>query len=184
MKYANPGPVGLMGFALTTWMLSLVNAGFYAGSSVPIVLALAFSFGGTAQFIAGLLEYPRGNTFGFLAFCGYGCFWWSFALFVRFFAAGTPAGTVGWYLAIWGAFTFVLLIASLRLSRAVQLIFLALTITFALLAAGEFAESAAIHRLGGYFGLITALLAFYLAAAEVINEVHGRAVLPVGPPRA
>ena len=87
MKLANPAPLGLTGFALTTWMLSMVNAGWFAGTSVPLVLASAFAFGGTAQFAAGLMEMPRGNTFGFVAFCGYGAFWWTFALFVQFFAA-------------------------------------------------------------------------------------------------
>jgi len=181
MKYANPGPIGLMGFALTTWLLSLVNAGFYTGASVPMVLAMAFAFGGSAQFAAGLLEYPRGNTFGFVAFCGYGAFWWSFALFVKFFATGVPGGFVGWYLALWGAFTLMLLFAAGRSSRAVQAIFVALTITFALLSAGAFTGGASLTVIGGYFGLLTAFLAFYLAAAEVINEGNGKVILPVGP---
>ena len=181
MKYANPGPIGLMGFALTTWLLSLVNAGFYTGASVPMVLAMAFAFGGSAQFAAGLLEYPRGNTFGFVAFCGYGAFWWSFALFVKFFATGVPGGFVGWYLALWGAFTLMLLFAAGRSSRAVQAIFVALTITFALLSAGAFTGGASLTVIGGYFVLLTAFLAFYLAAAEVINEGNGKVILPVGP---
>ena len=181
MKYANPGPIGLMGFALTTWLLSLVNAGFYTGASVPMVLAMAFAFGGSAQFAAGLLEYPRGNTFGFVAFCGYGAFWWSFALFAKFFATGVPGGFVGWYLALWGAFTLMLLFAAGRSSRAVQAIFVALTITFALLSAGAFTGGASLTVIGGYFGLLTAFLAFYLAAAEVINEGNGKVILPVGP---
>ena len=90
MKLANPAPLGLTGFALTTWMLSMVNAGWFTGASVPLVLASAFAFGGTAQFVAGLMEMPRGNTFGFVAFCSYGAFWWSFALFVQFFATNVP----------------------------------------------------------------------------------------------
>ena len=181
MKLANPAPIGLLGFALTTWLLSLVNAGFYGGTSVPMVLAMAFAFGGTAQFIAGLLEYPRGNIFGFVAFCGYGSFWWSFALFVKFFAVGVPGGFVGWYLALWGIFTLMLLLATGRSSRAVQAVFVALTITFALLSAGAFSGNPTLTVFGGYFGLLTAFLAFYLAAAEVINESSGKTVLPVGP---
>ena len=90
MKLANPAPLGLSGFALTTWMLSMVNAGWFEGAAVPLVLASAFAFGGTAQFFAGLMEMPRGNTFGFVAFCSYGAFWWTFALFVQFFQAGVP----------------------------------------------------------------------------------------------
>lgn len=181
MKLANPAPLGLAGFALTTWMLSLVNAGLFTGAAVPMVLAIAFAYGGTAQFFAGLLEFPRGNTFGFVAFCSYGAFWWSFALFVEFFAAKVPAGFVGWYLFMWGVFTFYMWIGTLRLNRAVQLIFLVLWITFLCLAVGEWTGSALIHELGGYLGLVTAILAFYLSAAEVINETRNRTVLPVGP---
>ncbi len=180
MKLANPAPLGLAGFALTTWMLSLVNAGFYTGTSVPMVLALAFAFGGTAQFCAGLLEFPRGNTFGFVAFCAYGAFWWSFALFVKFFATGVPAGTVAWYLFMWGVFTSYMFIATLKLNRVLQLIFLALLITFFVLAAGDWTGNPTLHQAGGYLGLLTAALAFYLSAAEVINETHGATVLPIG----
>jgi uncharacterized protein len=181
-KLANPAPLGLTGFALTTWMLSMVNAGWYTGAGVPLVLASAFAFGGTAQFAAGLMEMPRGNTFGFVAFCAYGAFWWSFALLVLFFAANVPPGFIGWWLLMWGVFTFYMWIASLALNRAVQLVFLALWITFLLLGVGDLTGMAGLHQAGGYTGLLTAALAFYLAAAEVINETHGREVLPVGAP--
>ena len=183
-KLANPAPLGLTGFALTTWMLSLVNAGFFTGSSVPLVLASAFAFGGTAQFAAGLMEMPRGNTFGCVAFCSYGAFWWTFALFVHFFSAGVSGEFVAWWLAMWGVFTFFMWIGSLALPRALQMVFLALWITFALLAAGDFTGLEAVKHAGGYVGLVTAILAFYLAAAEVINETHGREVLPVGAPKS
>lgn len=178
-KLGNPAPLGLVGFALTTWMLSMVNAGWYTDASVPMVLALAFAFGGTAQFVAGVLELPKGNTFGFVAFCSYGAFWWSFALFVEFFAAHVPAAFVGWYLFMWGVFTFYMWIGSLALTRAVSYVFLALWITFVLLAIGAWGIGAA-HVIGGYAGLVTAVLAFYVSAAEVINETHGRVVLPLG----
>ncbi len=180
MKLANPAPLGLTGFALTTWMLSMVNAGWYTGAGVPLVLASAFAFGGTAQFFAGLMEMATGNTFGFVAFCSYGAFWWTFALFVHFFAAGVPGDFVGWWLLMWGVFTFYMWIASLALNRAVMLIFLALWITFALLGCGDLFGIPQLDKLGGYGGLVTAVLAFYLAAAEVINETHGRSVLPIG----
>jgi succinate-acetate transporter protein len=183
-KLANPAPLGLTGFALTTWMLSMVNAGWYGGASVPLVLASAFAFGGTAQFAAGLMEMPRGNTFGFVAFCSYGAFWWSFALLVLFFAATVPPGFIGWWLVMWGVFTFYMWIASLALNRAVQLVFLALWITFFLLGVGDLTGMVGLHQAGGYTGLLTAALAFYLAAAEVINETHGREVLPIGAPAA
>jgi succinate-acetate transporter protein len=182
MKIANPAPLGLTGFALTTWMLSMVNAGWFTGASVPLVLASAFAFGGTAQFAAGLMEMPRGNTFGFVAFCAYGAFWWSFALLVQFYAASVPPGFVGWWLLMWGVFTFYMWVASLALNRALQLVFLALWITFFLLGSADLFTIPALRQAGGYMGLVTAALAFYLAAAEVINETHGHSVLPIGAP--
>ncbi len=180
MKLANPAPLGLFGFALTTWLLSLVNAGFLPAASVSLVLALAFAYGGTAQFAAGLLEIPRGNTFGFVAFCSYGAFWWSFALFVEFFAKDVPGAAVGWYLILWGVFTFAMWIATFALNRALFLIFLALWITFLLLGLAPLTGHASLTVYGGYGGLITAFLAAYLGAAEVINEAHGKTVLPIG----
>ncbi|MDD2705848.1 MAG: acetate uptake transporter [Acidocella sp.] len=184
MKLANPAPLGLFGFALTTWLLSLVNAGFLAGTSIPIVLAMAFAFGGTAQFCAGLMEMAKGNTFGFVAFCSYGAFWWTFALFVKFFAAGVPAEAVGWYLLAWGAFTFAMWIGTFALNRALFLIFLVLWPTFLALACANLFGIASLGTIGGYGGLVTALLAFYLGAAEIINEAHGHTVLPIGAPSA
>jgi succinate-acetate transporter protein len=180
MKLANPAPLGLFGFALTTWLLSMVNAGLLPGTTVPLVLAMAFAFGGTAQFAAGLMEMTKGNTFGFTAFCSYGAFWWSFALFVQFFAANVTAPAVGWYLLIWGAFTFFMWIGTFALNRALFLIFLALWVTFVLLALGNLLAMPVCGKLGGYGGLITAILAFYLGAAEIINETHGKTVLPIG----
>ncbi len=184
MKLANPAPLGLCGFALTTWMLSMVNAGWFTGTSVPLVLASAFAFGGAAQFAAGLMEMPRGNTFGFVAFCAYGAFWWSFALLVQFYAATVPPAFIGWWLVMWGVFTTIMYLASLALNRALQMIFLALLVTFYLLGLSDLFAMPALHQLGGYMGLVTAVLAFYLAAAEVINETHGRTVLPIGLPTA
>jgi uncharacterized protein len=184
MKLANPAPLGLFGFSLTTWLLCLVNAGFLSGASVPLVLAMAIAFGGTAQFCAGLMEMAKGNSFGFVAFCSYGAFWWSFALFVEFFAKGVPPAAVGQYLLAWGAFTFAMWIGTFALNRALFLIFLALWITFALLGLANLLGMPSLGTLGGYGGLITALIAFYLAAAEIINEAHGHTVLPIGAPGA
>ena len=182
IKLANPAPLGLAGFALTTWMLSMVNAGWFTGTSVPLVLASALAFGGTAQFAAGLMEMPRGNTFGFVAFCSYGAFWWTFALFIRFFGGDVPPAFVGSWLILWGVFTFYMWIASLALNRAVMLVFLALWITFFLLGGSDLFGMTGLHVVGGYMGLVTAALAFYAAAAEIINETHGRTVLPLGTP--
>jgi succinate-acetate transporter protein len=180
MKLANPAPLGLTGFALTTWMLSMVNAGWFTGANVPMVLASALAFGGFAQFCAGLMEMPRGNTFGFVAFCAYGAFWLTFALFVEFFAPGVQAPFVGWWLAMWGLFTFFMWIGTWALNRTLQLIFFVLLITFACLACSDLFGVPMLKMVGGYLGLLTALLAFYLAAAEIINETHGRTVLPIG----
>lgn len=180
--FSNPAPLGLAGFALTTWLLSMINAGWYTGDAMNLVLAVALAFGGTAQVIAGAMELPRGNTFGATAFISYGAFWWSFSLFVLFLHDKVPASFVGWYLFLWGVFTFYMWIASLKAPRALQLVFLALWITFFLLAAGDWTGMAALQVAGGYGGLITAALAFYLSAAEVINETHQRTVLPVGAP--
>jgi succinate-acetate transporter protein len=182
--FSNPAPLGLAGFALTTWLLSMINAGWYTGDAMNMVIAVALAFGGTAQIIAGVMELPRGNTFGATAFISYGAFWWSFSLFVLFLHDKVPASFVGWYLFLWGVFTFYMWIASLKAPRALQLVFLALWITFFLLAAGDWTGIHALHVAGGYGGLITAVLAFYLSAAEVINETHQRTVLPIGAPPA
>ena len=179
-KLANPAPLGLAGFAFTTWMLSMVNAGWYPAGSVGLVLALAMAYGGTAQLVAGVLEYKKGNTFGTVAFFSYGAFWWSFALYAHFFAAGVPQAFVGWYLFVWGVFTFYMWLATFRANMALQLVFLALWVTFVLLAIGNWGM-ASMGTLGGYVGMVTAILAFYLSAAEVINEAFGRSVLPIGP---
>lgn len=189
MKLANPAPLGLFGFALTTWLLSMANAGLLPeGALMPLVLAMAFAFGGTAQFFAGLMEMAKGNTFGFVAFCSYGAFWWSFALFVKFFVGGIPAtvagadvgAAIGWYLIVWGVLTTAMWIGTFALNRAVFLVFTALVPTFFLLAFGKLLGNPLLGTLGGYGGLITAALAFYAGAAEVINEAHGKTVLPLG----
>jgi succinate-acetate transporter protein len=180
MKLANPAPLGLFGFALTTWLLSMVNTGLLPATSVPLVLAMAFAFGGTAQFCAGLMEMAKGNSFGFTAFCSYGAFWWSFALFIKFFAAGVTGPAVGWYLLCWGAFTLAMWIGTFALNRALFLIFLALWLTFFALGLSNVLGIPALGTLGGYGGLVTAALAFYLGAAEIINEAHDKTVLPIG----
>ena len=121
---ANPAPLGLAGFALTTWLLSMINAGWFSGESMGLVLACALAYGGTAQAIAGMMELPRGNTFGATAFLSYGAFWWSFALFVLFLHDKVPPAFVGWYLFLWGVFTFYMWLATFRSPRALQFIFL------------------------------------------------------------
>ncbi len=179
-KFANPAPLGLMGFAATTWLLSMINAGWFGKESMPLVLAMGLAFGGGAQMLAGLLSYFRGNTFATVAFLSYGAFWLSFVAYLHTFGGGAPPPFVGWYLFVWGVFTFYMWIASFRHSTALQLIFLTLWITFLLLAAGDWSGAPAVHALGGYMGLVCACLAAYLSAAEVINADYGRIVLPIG----
>ncbi len=185
-KFANPAPLGLIAFASTTWLLSLVNAGLIAKEGMPLVLGMALAFGGGAQVLAGLLSFIRGNTFATVAFIGYGSFWLSFVAYAHEFGGGAPAVFVGWYLLVWGGFTLYMWVASFRHNTALQLVFLTLWVTFFLLAAGDLQGSATAHKLGGYLGLVCAVLAAYLSAAEVINADYGRTVLPIGarPPPA
>ncbi len=176
-KKINPAPLGLSGFALTTWLLSMHNAGMATDAMVPMVLACALAFGGTAQFVAGVMEAFVGNSFGFVAFCGYGAFWWSFALLVEYFPKGLAYA--GWYLLLWGVFTTYMWIGTWKKGKVLMLVFTALTPTFYLLAFGALLGSSSLSTLGGYLGLVTGALAFYLAGAEVINESWGSTVLPV-----
>lgn len=180
-QLGNPAPLGLIAFASTTWLLSLVNAGFYDVKSVDVVLAMALVFGGAAQVIAGILAFVRGNTFPGVAFVAYGAFWISFAIYVKFFGGGAPASFVGWFLFGWGIFSFYMWIATFRHNMVLQVVFLTLWVTFMLLAAGDFFGIPLAHTAGGYLGLVCAALAAYLSAAEIINGDYGRTVLPVWP---
>jgi succinate-acetate transporter protein len=182
VKQANPAPLGLAAFALTTFVLSLTNAGIIGGSSVQVVVALALAYGGLAQLLAGMWEFKNGNTFGATAFTSFGAFWLSYAAFVWFFAANLkPAdagGAVGTYLLAWGIFTFYLWIATLKHARPVMIVFLLLWITFLLLAIGEYQANSSITHIGGYVGILTAIAAWYASAQAIINEAFGRPVLP------
>ena len=179
---ADPAALGLAGFAMTTFVLSLANAGFIAGAGAA-VLGLALFYGGIAQLLAGMWEFVKGNTFGAVAFSSYGAFWLSF-WFLLTTGAAKDAGSagVGAYLLAWTIFTAFMTIGAVKSSRVVLLVFIALTLTFLLLTIGEFAGSSVAHSIGGYLGLITAVLAWYGAAASVINSTWKRTVLPVGAP--
>ncbi len=183
-KSANPGPLGLAGFGLTTVVLSAINAGLLPHEAVAVVVPLAFAYGGVAQIIAGILEFSTGNTFGMVAFTSYGLFWWWFALLQWSVGAGwlkaPPLVAGGTVLLMWGVFTFFLWIVTFRLSRAVFSIFLLLWITFFLLAAGDFGYPTT--KLGGYLGLVTGLDALFVAFIEVLNATAGRVVIPLGQP--
>jgi uncharacterized protein len=185
-KVANPGPLGLSGFALTTFILSLVNAGILSGSHVGIVIGLAVAYGGIAQFAAGMWEFRSGNTFGATAFTSFGAFWISFAVLLigtGITKDNAPDNTaVGYYLLGWGIFTLLMTLASFRTNLATAAVFVLLTITFFVLAIGNMQNNMDIIHLGGFFGLATAIVAWYTAVAGVLASVMGgRNILPVFP---
>ncbi|HTR75802.1 MAG TPA: acetate uptake transporter [Solirubrobacterales bacterium] len=184
-KPADPGPLGLAGFALTTFVLSMFNAGLVSKAGEPVVLGLALAYGGLAQFAAGMWEFRTANTFGAVAFTSYGAFWVSFWALVTFFVPDIPAehaaAAIGLYLVSWGIFTAYMLVASLRTTAAIALVFILLTITFFLLGIGNAGEHEGMIEVGGWFGLLTAAAAWYASFAAVTNSTFGRTVLPVMP---
>jgi len=184
VRSANPGPLGLFAFGLTTLALSSINAGLIPRESVAAVVPLAFAFGGVAQIIAGILEFIQGNTFGMVAFTSYGLFWWWFALLQWTIGAGwlkaPPPAAGGTVLLCWGLFTLALWIVTFRLNKVLFSVFLLLVITFFLLAAGDFGYGTG--KLGGYLGLLTGLDAFLLGFFELLNTVAGRTIIPLGSP--
>jgi len=186
IKPANPAPLGLACFGITTVVLSSINAGLLPPEATPAVIPLAFSFGGFAQIIAGVLEYKNGNTFGMVAFTSYGAFWWWYAFLLWTVGAGwikppDPRG-VGVSLLMWGVFTLYMWVATFRANFTLWTIFLLLWITFFLLAGADLGMGAAWKTLGGWFGLATGLDALYLSFAEVTNATFGRKVIVVGGP--
>jgi uncharacterized protein len=176
---ADPAPLGLAGFALTTFVLSMFNAGLVGKAGEPVVLGLALAYGGGAQLLAGMWEFRKGNTFGATAFSSFGAFWISYWAFVTFFSKGVPSSAVGLFLIAWGIFTFYMWIASFRTTAAVSLVFLLLWVTFVLLGIGAAADNSGLTKLGGWFGLATAVVAWYASFAGVANFTFG----PVRPLR-
>ncbi|MBF0206853.1 MAG: acetate uptake transporter [Oligoflexia bacterium] len=185
---ANPGPLGLMGFGMTTVLLNIHNAGFFPMNAA--ILATGIFYGGIAQIIAGILEYKKGNTFGLTAFISYGFFWLTLVFiilapdFTWMAAKTTPRSFLGCFLAVWGIFTLFMFVGTLKSNFVLKFIFLSLTILFFLLALAHFpiGEEAAkmLGIVAGYEGIICGASAIYLAMAEVINEKLGRTVLPIG----
>jgi len=182
-KVADPGPLGLAAFALTTFVLSMFNSGIMDDRAEPIVFGLALAYGGIAQLLAGMWEFRTGNTFGALAFTSYGAFWISFWAFEQFYAKTVPeavvGNAVGVYLVAWGIFTAYMFIASLRTTGAIALVFALLTVTFLLLGIGEWTTTTGIAKAGGFIGLATAAAAWYASFAGVTNATFGRTVMPV-----
>jgi succinate-acetate transporter protein len=182
---ADPGPLGLAGFAMTTFVLSVFNAGLITTSGlVAVVLPLALFYGGLAQFVAGVWEFRKGNTFGALAFCSFGAFWLSFAAYAKYVEPGLGGNAhiaTGIYLLGWAIFTGYMVIAAARVNGAVLGVFVFLTLTFVALTIGIWSQTSAITKLGGWLGLITAALAWYASCAVVANSTWKRTLLPVFP---
>jgi uncharacterized protein len=183
---ADPAPLGLGGFAATTFALSLFNAGITGAATVPMVLTLALFYGGVLQVLAGMWEFRNNrNTFGAVAFTSYGFFWlsvwWLFSNVVPKVPSGQVSATVGTFLLVWTIFTLYMFVASLRLTWAHVALFGFLLLAFAALTAGAYMSSNGLNVLGGWLGIVTAVVAWYLAAALVINSTYKRVVLPVFP---
>ncbi|ABV86217.1 acetate uptake transporter [Shewanella pealeana] len=181
-QLANPAPLGLMGFGMTTVLLNIHNAGFFPIDSM--ILAMGIFYGGIAQVIVGIMCFKRGDTFGTTAFTSYGLFWLTLVgllVMPKMGFAASPATFMGWYLLLWGMFTAALFVGSLRYPRAKQVVFASLTILFFLLAARDFTGSELIGTIAGYEGIFCGLSAIYFAMAQVLNAEFGRVILPVGP---
>jgi succinate-acetate transporter protein len=188
-KLANPAPLGLMGFGMTTILLNLHNAGAYGLGSM--IIAMGITYGGLAQVIAGVMEYKKGNTFGTAAFTSYGLFWLSLVILKIFPAMNlceTPSNyAMAAYFLMWGLFTFVMFFATLKANRAIQFVFMSLAILFFLLTIKELMVAwdlrgiAEMSTVLGIEGVVCGLSAVYTALAEVLNESHGRTILPICP---
>lgn len=179
---ANPSPLGLLGFGMTTVLLNIHNAGFIPMSAM--ILAMGIFYGGIGQVIAGIMEWKKNNTFGTTAFTSYGFFWLSLVALIIMpnmgLAEAPDPKAMAAYLFMWGLFTFVMFIGTLKISRALQFVFLSLTILFFLLAAGDFTGAETITRIAGYEGIVCGFSAIYAALAQVINELYGKEIMPLG----
>ena len=191
-KLANPAPLGLLGFGLTTVLLNLHNAGFYPIDTM--ILAMGLAYGGLAQIIVGIMEFRKGNTFGTTAFTSYGLFWWSLVLLLIlpktpvFTGLAAPTETaMAAYFFLWGLFTFAMFFGTLKTNRVLQFVFMSLAILFFLLTVRDLTGNATIigdltiGTITGYEGIICGLSAVYLGFAEVLNEAQGKTVLPIFP---
>ncbi|MGH8726949.1 MAG: acetate uptake transporter [Burkholderiales bacterium] len=179
---ANPAPLGLMGFGMTTVLLNIHNAGFFPISAM--ILAMGIFYGGLAQIIAGVFEFKKGNTFAVTAFISYGVFWLSLVALILApklgWADKTPEAYMGWYLFMWGVFTLFMFFGMLKANFTTKFVFGSLAVLFFLLAARDWTGSAAIGTLAGWEGIVCGSSAIYLAMAEVLNERLGKTVLPIG----
>ncbi len=175
---ANPAPLGLLGFGMTTCLLNIHNAGFIPLSIV--IVAMGFALGGAAQIIAGIMEFKKNNTFGATAFTAYGFFWWSLILiwmnpFKGIEAA--DANSMGFYLGLWGVFTCFMFIGTLKHNRATQVVFGSLTILFVLLSLANFTGSETVHTIAGYVGIFCGCSAIYNSMGQILNQEYGKNVI-------
>jgi len=182
-KLANPAPLGLLGFGMTTVLLNMHNAGFYPLDSM--ILAMGIVYGGLAQIFAGIMEFKKGNTFGTTAFTSYGLFWLSLVALKLLPSMGLWIGptaeAMAAYFFMWGLFTFVMFFGTLKANRVLQFVFMSLAILFFLLTAKELTGNTDLGTFLGYEGIICGLSAVYLALAEILNEAHGKTILPICP---
>jgi len=183
---ANPAPLGLLGFGMTTVLLNLHNAGFYELNSM--ILGMGICYGGTAQVIAGIMEWKKKNTFATTAFISYGFFWLTLVALIvlpKIVPTITPTKpeAMAAFLGLWGVFTAVMFVGTFKLSRALQFVFGSLTVLFFLLVAVKLTENPALEHFTGYEGIICGLSAIYTGLAQVLNELYGRTVLPLGSPK-
>ena len=182
---ADPGPLGLAAFAMTTFVLSMYNANLVSSVGQPVVLGLALAYGGIAQLLAGMWEFRTGNTFGAVAFTSFGAFWISFwainVFYAKLLVPGHAHDDIAVYLYGWAIFTTYMWVASFRTSAAVNLVFILLAITFWLLAIGNAGLHVNLIKAGGWVGLATAAAAWYASFAAVTNATFNRTVLPVMP---
>ena len=180
---ANPGPLGLMAFGMTTVLLNIHNAGFYEMNTM--ILAMGIFYGGLAQVIAGAMEWKKNSTFGMTAFLSYGFFWLTLVgliVFPKWMGIDGPDEVaMGWYLMAWGIFTGLMFIGTMRINRSLQVVFGSLTILFVLLAVGDWTGNTTITHIAGWEGIFVGLSAVYGSIAQVWNELYGKIVLPIGP---
>jgi uncharacterized protein len=180
---ANPAPLGLLAFGMTTVLLNIHNTGYYALGAM--ILAMGIFYGGVAQIFAGWMEWKKGNTFGTVAFSSFGLFWLTVVFLIVAPKVGladkTSEGLMGWFWVLWGFFTFCMFIGTLRINRALQVIFGTLVVLFALLAIRDFAGSSVAGKIAGWEGIVCGLSAIYTGVAQILNEVYGRVMLPLGP---
>lgn len=181
LKLANPAPLGLLGFGMTTILLNIHNAGFFPINTM--ILAMGIFYGGLGQVIVGCMCFKRGDTFGTTAFTSYGLFWLTLVgliLMPKMGVESTSTDAMGWYLLLWGIFTAFLFIGSLRYPKAKQVVFGSLTVLFFLLAAKDFTGNSLIGAIAGFEGIFCGASAMYFGFAQILNAEYGRTILPIG----